>query len=263
MHPDFEQNRWLYLYLTTREGDGLINRVERYEFSDNALTNRQVILDNIPGARFHDGGRIAFGPDGFLYITTGDALEVDLAQQTDSLAGKILRISDTGAVPADNPFGNEVWSYGHRNPQGLAWDSNEQLWATEHGASAQDELNRIDAGNNYGWPVIEGDQTRSGMESPVVHSGTDETWAPAGMAYYDDSLFFAGLRGESLYEAQIQADGSVELIVHLRSEFGRLRAVSLGPDGFLYITTSNTDDRGTVQPNDDKIIRINPAIFRD
>jgi len=261
LHPQFQENHWIYLYFTTRNGESLTNRVERYRFKENRLSEKKSIIDNIPGASYHDGGRITFGPDGYLYITTGDAGSSNLAQDINSLAGKILRLKDDGSIPPDNPFGNAVYSYGHRNSQGLAWDDQGQLWATEHGRSGIDELNLIEKGKNYGWPIIQGDETRVGMESPVAQSGSNETWAPAGLAFWDNSLFFGGLRGEALYEAKIINDKQVDLIIHFRNEFGRIRAVILGPDGYLYITTSNTDGRGDPYPNDDKIIRINPSIF--
>lgn len=261
LHPNFAQNQWLYLYLTTGADTGLTNRVERYSYNKDRLSNRKVILANIPGAANHDGGRIAFGPDGHLYITTGDASMEPLVQDKNSLAGKILRLTDQGQIPGDNPFGNAIYSYGHRNPQGLAWDKDGRLWATEHGpsgiGSGFDELNLIRAGANYGWPIIKGDERRPGMEQPVAHSGSKDTWAPAGIAYYRGSLFFSGLRGESIYEAKIKDDDSVSLKAHYRGDFGRIRAAIIGPNNFLYITTSNTDGRGTPKPGDDKIIRIN------
>jgi glucose/arabinose dehydrogenase len=265
LHPDFKQNRQLYLYLTTKTGEGLTNRVERYSYLGGRLSDRTVILPGIPGAAYHDGGRIAFGPDGHLYITTGDAGNEQAAQDTGSLAGKILRVTKDGDVPKDNPFGNEVYSYGHRNPQGLAWDGEGRLWSSEHGRSGLrsgfDEINLIEKGANYGWPVIEGDEVRGGMRPPVVHSGADETWAPASLAYRGGSLFFGGLRGETLYEAVIRGDGQLDLRGHFRDEYGRIRTVAFGPEGKLYLTTSNTDGRGNQQTNDDKIIRINPEVF--
>jgi glucose/arabinose dehydrogenase len=265
LHPDFEQNRQLYLYLTTETDGGLTNRVERYRYQNDRLTERTVILDSIPGAANHDGGRIAFGPDGHLYITTGDAGNEQSAQDTNSLAGKILRVTEAGEAVDDNPFGNEVYSYGHRNSQGLAWDEEGQLWSSEHGRSGvrsgYDEINLIKKGGNYGWPVIEGDETRDGMEAPVVHSGADETWAPASLAYRDGSLFFGGLRGETLYEAIIRSDSDLDLRGHLRGEYGRIRTVAFGPDDQLYLITSNTDGRGDQRANDDQVIRINPNIF--
>ncbi len=266
LHPQFSENRLVYLYLTTNIGNGLENRVERYRFEGDHLSEKTTIINNIPGAAYHDGGRIAFGPDGHFYITTGDAGSPNLAQDINSLAGKILRLKDDGSIPSDNPFGNAVYSYGHRNSQGLAWDNKGRLWATEHGRSGVlsglDELNLIEKGKNYGWPTIQGNETRIGMESPIVQSGPYETWAPAGIAFWGNSLFFGGLRGESLYEAKIFGGNKVVLKAHFRQEFGRIRAIVLGPDQNLYITTSNTDGRGNPKPNDDKIIRVNPAVFQ-
>jgi glucose/arabinose dehydrogenase len=265
LHPDFSKNQWLYLYLTTRAGEGLINRVERYRLEGTELTERTVILDDIPGAQFHDGGRLAFGPDRLLYITTGDAGTPASAQDIKSLAGKILRVKDDGSIPSDNPFNNAVYSYGHRNPQGLAWDRTGQLWATEHGRSGVqtgfDEINTIITGNNYGWPELEGDETGSGRHAPVLHSGATTTWAPAGAAIVDDTLYFTGLRGESLYSARINMNNLDELTAHYSGDFGRLRAIKTGPDGGLYVTTSNQDGRGNARAGDDKIIRINPSLL--
>lgn len=260
LHPKFANNTWIYLYLTTREQDTVTNRVERYQLDGTHLNNRTIILDNIPGAQYHDGGRIAFGPDNYLYITTGDAGNENSAQDTNSLAGKILRIKDDGSIPEDNPFGNAVYSYGHRNPQGLAWDSAGRLWATEHGRSGvlsgYDELNLIEKGKNYGWPEIQGDETQDGMVKPVLHSGASNTWAPAGAAFYNGSIWFAGLRGAALYEVKISGNTVLGLYAHLSETYGRLRAVQLGPDGYLYVSTSNRDGRGDPQPGDDKILKI-------
>lgn len=267
-HPDFSQNRFLYLYLTAeREGGGTINKVVRYRFSNNSLEDESTIIDNIPGARYHDGGRLAFGPDGFLYITTGDAGMPESAQDTNALSGKILRLRDDGAVPSDNPFGNEVYSYGHRNPQGLAWDREGRLWSTEHGRSGLqsglDELNLIEKGGNYGWPESEGDTVLSGTVAPVVHSGPDVTWAPASAEFLNGSIFFGGLRGSALYEAVLDRGGTgvLEIKPHFKDKYGRIRTVTEGRDGLLYIMTSNRDGRGNVREGDDKIIRLNPKKF--
>jgi glucose/arabinose dehydrogenase len=267
LHPSFAENRLVYLYMTARRDGALVNRIVRYRFEDDGLHEPFVIIDGIPGAQYHDGGRIAFGPDGKLYATTGDASRADLAQDRDSLAGKVLRLNDDGSVPEDNPFGTAVWSYGHRNPQGIDWDDRGRLWQTEHGrsgaASGYDELNLIEAGKNYGWPTIQGDGSRAGMERPVRHSGAWETWAPADAAYLDGSIWFSGLRGVSLYQAKLGPDGSVaDLKAHFRGDFGRLRAVVAGPDGMLYVSTSNTDGRGDPAPNDDRILRIDPRQLR-
>ena len=265
LHPKFTENQWLYLYLTTRAGEGLINRVERYRLDGNRLVDRTTILDSIPGAQFHDGGRLAFGPDNLLYITTGDAGQPALAQDTQSLAGKILRVRDDGSTPPDNPFSNAVYSFGHRNPQGLAWDDEGQLWATEHGRSGAqsgfDEINRVERGGNFGWPELEGNETGADRYAPAVHSGATTTWAPAGIVALDDRLYFAGLRGESLYALERQGAGVEALTAHFSGEFGRLRAVAIGPAGWLYVTTSNKDGRGEIQTGDDKIIRINPEML--
>lgn len=152
LHPDFEFNRWLYLYLTTQGNEGTVNRVNQYVFEEGELSKGFVVVDNIPAATVHNGGRIRFGPDDMLYVTTGDAADPSLSQDMDSLAGKILRMADDGSIPEDNPFGSLIFSYGHRNPQGLAWDSEGRLWSSEHGARANDEINLIEPGKNYGWP---------------------------------------------------------------------------------------------------------------
>ena len=257
LHPDFNVNHFLYLYYTySSNGQNTLNRVSRFVFENNTLSNETVIVDTIPGAQFHDGGRIKFGPDKKLYITTGDALEPSLAQDTNSLAGKILRVNDDGSPVSTNPFTSRVYSYGHRNPQGITWDDTGRLWETEHGQTNTDELNRIEPGKNYGWPVIRGAESQKGLESPIEQSGQN-TWAPAGAAYLNGSIFFAGLRGQALFEAKIE-NGKVALLEHFKGELGRIREVIVGPDDMLYITTSNRDGRGIPLPGDDKILRVNP-----
>ncbi len=252
VHPDFSQNNWIYLYFTSEENGEIVNQVERFQLTDNNLTDQTVIIDNMPGGFTHNGGRIKFGPDGYLYISTGDAGNPNLSQDENSLAGKILRLNDDGSIPDDNPFENAVWSLGHRNPQGFTWDDQERLWATEHGSSAEDELNLIQPGENYGWPIIRGDEEREDMVSPVIHSGTDTTWAPAGAVYFQGSIYFGGLRGSRLYQYQIEED---QLVEHLVDKYGRLRAVSLQNE-FLYLSTSNTDGRGNPVPEDDRVIKV-------
>ena len=266
LHPQYAQNGYIYIYITADTESKTINRVERYRYENDQLLDKHTIIDAIPGARFHNGGRIDFGPDGKLYITTGDATEKDLAQQITSLAGKILRLNDDGTIPTDNPFNSPIYSYGHRNPQGLTWDASGRLWSTEHGRSGlfsgYDELNIIQKGKNYGWPEIQGDETRPQMIPPALHSGPEITWAPASAAYWDGSIFFGGLRGEALYEARINS-GSITIERHFYQERGRIRAVRVGPDGMLYISTSNKDGRGRNFVADDKIIKIDPRMFRE
>jgi glucose/arabinose dehydrogenase len=259
--PNFSNNSHVFIYYTYQAGTfGTSNRVVRYALKNDNLVDPKTVVDNIPGAMFHDGGRLKFGPDNLLYITTGDAQEPSLSQDKSSLAGKILRVEKDGTVIR--------YSYGHRNPQGIAWDDKGQLWEVEHGQSATDELNSIEQGKNYGWPTIRGDQTQSSMIPPQLHSGSN-TWAPGGLSFYNNFLFFAGLRGQALYQVKLP-DPSIRYVKqpdliaveHFRNELGRIRDVVVGPDNMLYITTSNRDGRGTPKNEDDKIIRVNPSLLQ-
>jgi glucose/arabinose dehydrogenase len=265
LHPEFAENNLLYLYLTSQTDKSLTNRVERYRLEGTTLHDRQVIIENIPGSSIHDGGRLAFGPDKLLYVTTGDAGQESLAQNRSSLAGKILRLKDDGSIPEDNPFGSAVYSLGHRNSQGLAWDSQGRLWATEHGRSGVrsgfDEVNLIEKGQNYGWPTIEGSEMNTTLRTPAAHSGAATTWAPSGAAIVGNTLLFAGLRGESLYKTEISDTTLSKITPHFAGEFGRLRTVAVGPDGMLYLLTNNRDGRGTPRDGDDKIIRLDPKLL--
>lgn len=267
LHPDFSDNNFLYLYQTTESDAGLINRIDRYTLTNETLEFDRTIVDGLPGAQYHDGGRIAFGPDGYLYVTLGDAGDADAAQDTEHLAGSILRYTAEGTIPEDNPFANAIYSYGHRNPQGLAWDSAGNLWSTEHGRSGvrsgYDEINHIVSGSNYGWPEVEGDEARAGSMGPVRHSGSDTTWAPGGLAYHDGYLYIPGLRGETLYRASLDGTDIVSWEEYFIGEYGRLRTVTVGPDDLLYVTTSNRDGRGTPAQNHDLIIRVNPRSLDD
>lgn len=264
--PDFKTNHYIYLYYTYgQSGNQTLNRVTRLKLEQVGVTGETVIIDQIAGAMFHDGGRLKFGPDKFLYITTGDAQQPSLSQNPNSLAGKILRVKD----PSTSSGQVEVYSLGHRNPQGITWDDQGRLWETEHGSQATDEVNLIEQGKNYGWPIIRGDQTQAGLESPILQSGSD-TWAPAGAAFYEGSIirpeeelqspsiYFGGLKGQALYQVKLD---SLELKEHFKGQFGRIRDVVLGPDNMLYITTSNRDGRGSPTEGDDRIIRINPQLL--
>ena len=260
LHPNFDENSLIYLYLSYATSAGIRNRVESYRFDNGQISDKRILIDDIPGAGNHDGGRIEFGPDGMLYITTGDAQNPDSAQDVNLLSGKILRLNDDGSIPSENPFDNPVYSYGHRNPQGLAWDEEGRLWSTEHGpsgfGSGYDELNLIEIGGNYGWPVIQGDQVRDGMITPLLHSGGNETWAPGDLEIVDGQAWFTGLRGSTLYSVPLDDLNPESLTRHFVNQFGRLRAIRLGSDGLLYVGTSNRDGRGSPNENDDQIFKI-------
>ena len=268
LDPQFAQTGLVYLYYSARTGGAPVNRVARYREAGARLAERAVLLDGIPAAQIHDGGRIKFGPDGLLYITAGDAANRNLPQDLGSLAGKILRINRDGSTPRENPFGSPVYSYGHRNPQGLDWHPvTGQLWAVEHGEIGNDEVNAIDAGMNYGWPRIEGNQAMAGMRTPLTFY--NPAIAPSGTSFYRgdrfprfvNNVFTGTLRGTHLL--RLIPDGAAPRIasqeVLLNDRFGRLRDVIPGPDGFLYLATNNRDGRGSPAATDDRILRISPA----
>lgn len=274
LDPQFESNHHVYLYYTYSELLSTYNRVSRFTESNNALSEEVILIDKIPGAAIHDGGRIKFGPDGKLYVATGDASNASLSQDVDSLAGKILRINPDGTIPADNPFENSpVYSYGHRNPQGFDWDpATGVLVATEHGPSgergfAHDEINIVKPGKNYGWPEIVGDESDIKYASPAFHTGR-VAWAPSGASFYsndkmpifDGKFLVATLRGTHLHVFEIDTSGGkiISETTLFAGTFGRLRDVSVGPDGYLYLLTSNRDGRGSPAANDDRIIRLTP-----
>ena len=271
--PSYSENNYIYLYYTYNEFLTTKNKLVRYQLLDDRLVEDRILIDEIPGGPFHDGGRIQFGPDGKLYITTGEAGLPNLSQDLNSLGGKILRINSDGTIPDDNPWeGSPVYSIGHRNPQGIDWDKSGNLFATEHGPSgwrgvAHDEVNHIIAGGNYGWPDIIGDEKKENLQNPILHSG-DDTWAPSGAEFYNSDkipqwegkYFFATLLGSHLHmiEFDLQNNSIISHEKLFQDEFGRLRDVQTGPDGFLYILTSNQDGRGSPKNNDDKILRIVP-----
>jgi len=278
MHPKFPAEPYIYAMYTYQKEGSLRNRVIR--FRDNGRTGSfdRVIFDNIPGGRYHDGGRIGFGPDGMLYITAGETFNSDLAQDLLSLGGKILRITPTGDIPTDNPFKNSpIYSYGHRNPQGIAWQPDTgRIFESEHGPSgefghfANDEINRIIKGGNYGWPkVIGAPGIRPYIDPLIVWK---EATPPGGISFYTGNLlphlkgdlFVATLKSRALLRIKFDENAKITRIERWFAQdfrtgkYGRLRDVVTGPDGALYFTSSNRDGRGTPLPGDDKIYRILP-----
>lgn len=254
--PDFARDSTLFLYYTTGED----NRVARATLEGGRLGEPEVLLDGIPLNTYHDGGRLLFGPDGMLYVSTGDAGEPDLAQDPDSLAGKILRMTPDGEVPDDNPTGGSyVYSLGHRNVQGLAFDDADRLWASEFGDQTFDELNLIEPGANYGWPINEGQGDVRGGEltNPQVVWGTDEA-SPSGLAYADGDLWVAALGGERVWRVPVRGDRAGQPQDLLDGEYGRIREIQESPDGELWVVTNNTDTRGEPREGDDRILRLAP-----
>jgi len=275
LDPNFSDNHYLYLYYTSPEFLFASNKVVRFTEKDNRLSEKTVLLDGIPSAFVHDGGRLKFGPDGKLYITTGDAANSASAQDLNSLSGKILRINPDGSIPDDNPFSNSpVFSYGHRNPQGLDWDPETgKLVITEHGPSgemgfAHDEINVVEPGNNFGWPSVVGSTESTKYVDPIIHSG-DITWAPSGATFYTGDeipelkgkFLFASLRGQHLRILELDTENNQVLsnYAFFQDSFGRLRDIAQGPDGYLYLLTSNRDGRGLPSSDDDRILKITLA----
>ena len=257
LDPAFAQTGFLYVCYTVSARGDLRNRIVRLTVRDDRASGERILLDDLPGASIHDGCRLKFGPDGKLYATAGDAAQPALAQRRDSPAGKILRLNPDGSVPADNPFpGSPVYSLGHRNPQGLAWSRDGRLFAAEHGPSARDEVNAIRPGGNYGWPEVRGRADDPRFVDPVVESEL-QTWAPSGIAFLGDDLFVAALRGRRLLRISGALTGQPRVSTVLTG-WGRLRDVVVGPDGALYVTTSNHDGRGFPAPDDDRILRLRP-----
>ena len=276
LHPQFASNQFVYLSYGYGNRGSLV-RVVRFRETAEGLVDRKVIIENIPAAQFHAGCRLRFGPDGKLYITTGDATNRNLAQKLDSLAGKTLRLNDDGSIPQDNPYvgqqnaRTEIWSIGHRNAQGLDFQPGSNLmFQTEHGPSnfdgppGGDEVNIVEKGKNYGWPTIHHTQTAPGLESPLLEY--TPACAPASGAFYRGSafpgfkgnFFFGCLRGEMLI--RVALDGRKVLGQEgIVKEYGRIRDVAEGPDGAIYFSTSNRDGRGKPANDDDRIIRLVPA----
>ena len=276
LHPQFNSNQFVYLSYAYTSG-GLRVRVVRYREAPDGLVDRRVIIEDLPAARAHAGCRIRFGSDGKLYVTTGDATNRNLAQQLESLAGKTLRLNDDGTVPQDNPFVGrqdarpEIWSLGHRNAQGLDFQPGTNLmFQTEHGPSGfdgpggGDEVNIVEKGKNYGWPTIHHTQTAAGLEAPLLEY--TPACAPGSGAFYRGSVFpqfkgnffFGCLRGERVIRVVLDGRRVVSQ-ENLLQNYGRIREVAEGPDGYLYFSTSNRDGRGRPAEDDDRILRLVPA----
>ncbi len=277
VHPDFASNGFVYLAYSYNQ-DGRRVKVVRYKFANNAFTEPKVIIEGIPGAPNHAGMRARFGPDRKLYVTTGDATDWNLAQKMDSLAGKTLRLNDDGSIPVDNPFVKtagarpEIWSYGHRNAQGLAWQPGSGLmFQTEHGPSSfegkgsgGDEFNLVETGSNLGWPEIHHAEKRDGMVSPLLEYSP--ACAPASGMFYSGSqfpafkgnFFFGCLRGARIIRVVMDGRRVVSQENLLEGTHGRIREMAEGPDGYIYFSTSNRDGRGRAAADDDRIIRLVP-----
>jgi len=277
-HPDFATQPYVYLVYSYESDRGIQNRLVRMRYNGTSLSSQEILLDQIPGGRNHNGSRLAVGPDRLLYMTTGDARNSSLSQNRDSLAGKVLRLTLEGRPAPGNPFGNTVYSYGHRNPQGIVFHPETgALYITEHEPSDNDEVNRIIMGGNYGWPKVrgfcDGDVwgekafcNRHRVMEPMA--AWTPTVAPSGLDFYNaglipgwkGSLLFTTLRGKALFRLQLSADGNrvVEREVHFKGQFGRLRDVLVGPQGELYLATSNRDGRGRPGSRDDRILRLKP-----
>lgn len=262
LSPNFKEDNLIYLYYTYMEDKKTYNKVSQFIFKEDTIEDEKVILDKIPGSKFHNGGRIKFGPDDKLYITTGDAQEKSLSQDIESLAGKILRINPDGTIPSDNPFpSSPVFALGIRNSQGLAWHpATGDLFASDHGPSSRDEVNLIESGGNYGWPNITCDQVDPKYINPIT-CYTDFTLAPSGIDFYPKesqdgfSLYVAGLRGNRIMRVLLDKEGNFIKEESLFEDFGRVRTVVYYEDA-IYIATNNTDGRGNPKKDDDKIIKI-------
>jgi glucose/arabinose dehydrogenase len=252
--PSYERDGRVFLYATTSED----NRVLRATFRNGRLGSLEPILTGIPNAFNHDGGRMIFGPDGMLYVSTGEAGQPDLAQDRGSLGGKILRITQDGDPAPGNPDRRSpIWTWGHRNVQGLAFDDGGHLWASEFGQDTFDELNLIQKGRNYGWPMVEGKGDEPGLTDPQVTWSTDDA-SPSGLAFVDGRLWLGALRGERLWRVDVRGQRASDEKGFLVGRYGRVRTVVPSPDGNLWVTTSNRDGRGDPADEDDRILLVRP-----
>jgi len=277
LHPDFAKNGFVYLAYSYNK-DGKRVKVVRYHYADGKFIEPKAVVDDIPGTALHSGMRCRFGPDGKLYVTTGDSTDWNLAQKLDSLAGKTLRLNDDGTVPADNPFVSqkgarpEIWTYGNRNSQGIAWQPGTNLaFETEHGPSffegrggGGDEVNILEAGKNYGWPEIHHIETRDGMISPLLEytpacaPGSAMFYNAAAFPAFKGNFFFGCLRSTRIIRVVLDGRKVTAQEDLLNGSYGRIREMEEGPDGYIYFSTSNRDGRGSPAKEDDRIMRIVP-----
>jgi glucose/arabinose dehydrogenase len=259
--PTFTQDRWVYFYVSVAHEQ----RIIRKRYAGGQLGPTQVVLPGIPRGETsnHNGGGLGFGPDGLLYASTGDArLDTpgqksgSVAQDPHSLAGKILRLAPDGSVPDGNPWGNHVWTVGHRNVEGFTWNAQGEMWATEFGENTRDELNRIVPGANCGWPAVEGGDGPGGFHDPFVTWHPTDTCSPSGVAISKGRAWVGALQGRCLFSVRLTGPHAGQKVRHLGDRFGRIRTVRRAPDGSLWITTSNRDGRGTPAAADDRVIRL-------
>jgi glucose/arabinose dehydrogenase len=252
--PSYAQDGRVFFYASTSED----NRVLRTTFRNGSLGRPEPILTGIPNAFNHDGGRMIFGPDKMLYVSTGESGQPDLAQDRGSLGGKILRITQDGDPAPGNPDrSSPIWTWGHRNVQGLAFDDEGHLWASEFGQDTFDELNLIQKGRNYGWPEVEGKGDEPGMTNPQVTWSTDDA-SPSGLAFLDGRLWLGALRGERLWRIDVDGEKASHDKAFFVGDYGRMRTVVPAPDGNLWVTTSNRDGRGDPADEDDRILLVRP-----
>ncbi len=273
-HPEFPTQPFLYIMYTYRENNTLYNRVDRLRDMGNTAVFDKTIVEKIPGHRVHDGGRIMFGPDGMLYVCTGDIWQAHIAQEINNLGGKILRFTPDGGIPDDNPFtGSPVYSLGHRNPQGLAWHPESgSLFSSEHGPSGEfglrdkDIVNVIIKGGNYGWPLVVGDANVEPYLDPIIM--WPRATPPSGMTFYNGKLYVATLGSQALIRIDLRKQEDTYEVTAIdrlfgenwsRGTHGRLRDVVVGPDNALYVLTNNRDGRGRPKSGDDRILRLTPV----